>query len=101
MEVHTTYSIVLPKKKKSNLMIKLLDTCKLLFAGNTEEHGGGTQQNPFRGKLIRTDDFSYTHIHMHASKGGELKGNYKIYPLMKCAVTVFIFKLTFSVWKVI
>ena len=38
---------------------------------------------------------------MHASKGGELKGNYKIYPLMKCAVTVFIFKLTFSVWKVI
>ena len=70
----THYLYNSPAKKKSNLMIKLLDTCKLLFAGNTEEHGGGTPENPFSGKLIRTNDFSYTHIDMHASKGeGNLK----------------------------
>lgn len=54
-------------------MIKFLDNCKLLFAGNTEDHGGGTQQNPFSGKLIRTNDSSCTHIHMHASQGRDLK----------------------------
>lgn len=67
---HYLFNSLAKKKKNPNLMIKLLDTCKLLFRKYRKEHGGGTPENPFSGKLIRTNDFSYTHIDMHASKGG-------------------------------